>query len=951
MDIFNKVPLQFFASLVLIYSALNIWSGTEGWSYHYSDSMMNWESARDWCRQRFTDMVAIQNKEEINHLNSFLPKVSGYYWIGIRKINDNWTWVGTNKTLTKEAENWAEKEPNNGGNHEDCVEIYIKREKDEGKWNDESCYRKKTALCYTAACKVDSCVSGHGECVETINDHKCSCFDGFYGERCEHVVKCKPEDITPLDYASIDCSHPNGNFSYASQCKYSCEKGYKLKGSSTTTCTSTTKWSSKPPTCELVQCPELNKPQEGEMQCQNPMGNFRYQSTCEFMCDEGYTLRDSSSSTLFCEATGHWNDSQPTCEIVKCKPEDVTPPDHASVQCSYPNGNFSYDSQCEYSCKEGYKLKGSSTTTCTSTTEWSSKPPTCELVQCPELNKPQEGEMQCQNPMGNFRYQSTCEFKCKKGYTLRDSSSSTLFCKATGHWNDSQPTCEIVKCKPEDVTPPDHATVQCSYPNGNFSYDSQCKYSCKEGYKLKGSSMTRCTSTTEWSSKPPTCELVRCPELNKPQEGEMQCQNPMGNFSYQSTCEFKCEKGYTLRNSSSSTLFCEAIGHWNDSQPTCEIVKCEPEDVTPPDHATVQCSYPNGNFSYDSRCEYSCEEGYELKGSSTTTCTSTTEWSSKPPTCELVQCPELNKPQKGKMQCQNPMGNFRYQSTCEFMCEKGYTLRNSNSSTLFCGATGSWNDSQPTCEIVQCKPEDVSPPDHASVQCSYPNGNFSYDSQCKYSCEEGYELKGSSTTTCTSTTEWSSKAPTCELIHCPALNSPVNGELSCTSSSNYGSKCSFSCVEGFRLQGASEISCTKTAKWSQEPPRCEAVVCPQLPEPINGYMNCSSEEPTFGTFCIFICDEGQLLEEDSDKIMMCNSNGSWSGEVAVCQAHPDTSASLLEATEVTVGVAGAISASSLGLVLWILKKLRKKASNFDLNSTLDIEDPPQSYKNSIDSLI
>ncbi|XP_016148732.1 L-selectin-like isoform X3 [Sinocyclocheilus grahami] len=434
MGIFNKVPLQFFASLVLIYSVLNLWRGTEGWSYHYSTITMNWESARHWCRQHYTDMVAIQNKDEIDHLNSILPKVDGYYWIGIRKINGIWTWVGTNKMLTKEAENWADMEPNNGRNNEDCVEIYIKRVPDEGKWNDESCLKKKTALCYMASCKDDSCVSGQGKCVETINSHKCSCFGGFYGDRCEHVVKCKPEDVTP----------------------------------------------------------------------------------------------------------------------------------------------------------------------------------------------------------------------------------------------------------------PDHAIIQYSHPHEDFSYDSQCEYFCEEGYELIGSRTTRCTSTTEWSSKPPTCEL----------------------------------------------------------------------------------------------------------------------------------------------------------------------------------------------------------------------------------------------------------------IHCPALDSPVNGELSCTSSFNYGSKCSFSCVEGFRLQGASEISCTKTSKWSQEPPRCEAMVCPQLPEPINGHMNCSSEEPTFGTVCIFICHEGHQLEDPSNEIVMCNYNGSWSGELAVCQADP--SASLFE---VTLGVAGAISGSSLGLVLWILKRLRRKANKFDLISTSDTEDPPQIYKNSVDSLI
>uniref|UniRef100_A0A672P6S7 E-selectin n=1 Tax=Sinocyclocheilus grahami TaxID=75366 RepID=A0A672P6S7_SINGR len=733
--------------------------GTEGWSYNSSTYTMNWESARHWCRQHYTDMVAIQNKEEIYHLNSILPKVSGYYWIGIRKINGSWTWVGTNKTLTKEAENWADKEPNNGRNNEDCVEIYIKRGKDEGKWNDESCLKEKTALCYTASCKDNSCVSGQGECVETINSHKCSCFGGFYGERCENVVKCKPEDVTSPDRASVHCSHPYGNFSYDSQCEYSCEEGYELKGSSMTRCTSTTEWSNKPPTCELVQCQELISPQDGKMHCQHPIGRFSYQSACEFICEEGYMLQDSSSSTLFCGATGRWNHSQPTCESktglnllrIFFYYNSYTISLLLDVHCSHEN--FSYDSQCEYSCEEGYELKGSSTTRCTSTTEWSSKPPTCELVQCPELTEPQKGQMQCQHPIGIFSYQSTCEFMCEEGYTLRDSSSSTLFCGATGRWNDSQPTCEIIKCTPEDVTSPDHASVHCSHPYGNFSYDSQCEYSCEEGYELKGSSTTRCTSTTEWSSEPPTCELVQCQELISPQDGKMHCQHPIGRFSYQSACEFICEEGYMLQASSSSTLFCGATGRWNHSQPTCEIIKCKPKDVTSPDHASVHCSHEN--FSYDSQCEYSCEEGYELKGSSTTRCTSTTEWSSKPPTCELVQCPELIKPQKGQMQCLPSMDIFSYQSTCEFMC---------------------------------------------------------------------YELKGSSTTRCTSTTEWSSK-----------------------------------------------------------PPTCEPVLCPQLSEPINGHMNCSSEEPTFGTFCIFSCYEGHQLEDHSNEIVMCNYNGSWSGEVAVCQ--------------------------------------------------------------------
>lgn len=129
-----------------------MWTSVECWSYFYSDDTMSWSDARTWCKVNYTDMVAIQNQEEITHLNNWLPRKKTYYWIGIRKVNDVWTWVGTNKTLTEEATNWAKGEPNNGkrlGSNEDCVEMYIQREQQTGKWNDERCGKKKTALCYT----------------------------------------------------------------------------------------------------------------------------------------------------------------------------------------------------------------------------------------------------------------------------------------------------------------------------------------------------------------------------------------------------------------------------------------------------------------------------------------------------------------------------------------------------------------------------------------------------------------------------------------------------------------------------------------------------------------------------------------------------------------------------------------------------------------------------------
>ncbi|XP_036420117.1 L-selectin-like, partial [Colossoma macropomum] len=403
MDFDKTGNLRFLISCIL-FIMLPQWTPVTGWSYHHSNGTMDWNTARQWCRDRFTDMVAIQNHGEINHLNSILPRVSGYYWISIRKINNSWTWVGTNKTAN--FENWAENEPNNNMKDEDCVEIYIKRGKDDGKWNDESCTKQKTALCYTASCKKDSC-SYHGECVETINNHTCECFEGFHGKECEHVVKCKAEEISAPDHGSVHCVPPNGNFSYESRCEYSCDEGYQAVGPQTTRCAASAAWSTKPPTCELISCPQMNRPF-----IKRSSDNSTVNSTCYFSCDAGYGLQEVASTN--CTNTGEWNTAIPNCtasckkdscsyhgecvetinnhtcecfqgfygkeceHVVKCKAEEISAPDHGSVHCVPPNGNFSYESRCEYSCDEGYQAVGPQTTRCEASAAWSTKPPTCE---------------------------------------------------------------------------------------------------------------------------------------------------------------------------------------------------------------------------------------------------------------------------------------------------------------------------------------------------------------------------------------------------------------------------------------------------------------------------------------------------------------------------------------------------------------------------------------------
>ncbi|XP_028936819.1 L-selectin isoform X1 [Ornithorhynchus anatinus] len=337
------------------------WHGVDCWTYHYSAKTLPWENARRFCRKYYTDLVAIQNKGEIAYLEKTIPHSKSYYWIGIRKIGGAWTWVGTNKSLSKEAENWGDGEPNNKKTKEDCVEIYINRTTDSGKWNDDSCQKPKRALCYTASCRALTC-SGHGECVEVINNYTCNCNPGFFGPQCQYVVQCEPPLVPML--GAMNCSHPLGNFSFRSECAFSCLAGTVLTGSEVTTCGATGNWSTPTPTCEgmpattLVpqetalyltssatyspqprgstasllggttnvtndfildlangmHCDEVRAPERGSVNCLHALGNFSIHTKCTFNCSDPSTL--VGASVIFCGELGRWTAPAPTCEAL-----------------------------------------------------------------------------------------------------------------------------------------------------------------------------------------------------------------------------------------------------------------------------------------------------------------------------------------------------------------------------------------------------------------------------------------------------------------------------------------------------------------------------------------------------------------------------------------------------------------------------------------------------------
>ncbi|KAG5275812.1 hypothetical protein AALO_G00124840 [Alosa alosa] len=535
--------------------------GVQAWTYNYTtDPPLNWESARRYCKEHFTDIVAIQNKAEIAYLNEALPRNQGYYWIGIRKVQEKWTWVGTNKVLTPEAENWATGEPNDLGDGQDCVEIYIKREIDMAQWNDENCGKKKGAICYTASCSEESC-SQFGECVETIGDFKCRCYLGFEGPRCERAVVCGP--VQPPEQGSVGCLHAFGENSYNSSCQVRCNAGFQLQGAAQLLCLATRQWDQQTPSCQAVKCPAVSDaPSGGGLNCSHPIAPYSFNSTCEFRCDEGFLLQGAKRTE--CDATGQWTHPAPTCKVVTCDPLLV--PSGVDFTCENPLGASSYNSTCNFSCKVGHTLMGPFSLTCLASGTWSAAAPVCKVVRCGQLNAPLNGKLRCQDPLENFSYNSTCWSECDEGFLLQGAKRTE--CDVTGQWTQPAPTCKVVRC--EQLKAPSNGKLKCQDPLEKSSYNSTCWSECDSGFILKGNNSTFCSIRGQWSHALPICQAVECPAVSDAPSGEgMNCSHPIAPYSFNSTCEFRCDEAFLLQGAKRTE--CDATGQWTHPAPTCKV--------------------------------------------------------------------------------------------------------------------------------------------------------------------------------------------------------------------------------------------------------------------------------------------------------------------------------------------------------------------------------------------
>lgn len=151
-----------------------------------------------------------------------------------------------------------------------------------------------------------------------------------------------------------------------------------------------------------------------------------------------------------------------------------------------------------------------------------------------------------------------------------------------------------------------------------------------------------------------------------------------------------------------------------------------------------------------------------------------------------------------------------------------------------------------------------------------------------FACPLGFRLEGASNLTCLATGQWSSELPHCQEVRCPSLDPAPSPTLAVMEHNNsVGGRAVFACPKSHRLEGRPGVECGDDGSWSGSTPTCIAIECPGPMPPPHGRL--VEDRKTFlsGEAAHFTCDDNYALVGEDTTI--CSDTGIWSGPTPFCK--------------------------------------------------------------------
>lgn len=682
-----------------------------------------------------------------------------------------------------------------------------------------------------------------------------------------------------------DIQHGTRNhkgFERGKRVKYKCSPGFTMQGRGTLICRRSGQWDRKKPDCTCARTntksfrycqsacdPNRNKC-KGNRQCicdgdcgyscvpkgsrcgkpieiQNGKRQFSstaFLSTVKYQCNKPYSLLGSSMRT--CRGIREWDGITPQCKILCQEPGDT---EHATKQIYRNRGedNITVGARVEYTCFPGYKMEGVNLITCDKRGQWDHEKPNCILPSCDRPEIPANAELwQPKKIKASYRFGEKIMFRCKVGYFSRGIGIQT--CDLTG-WVRQSFSCSPKSCGNPGI--PTNGEIK-SYI---FTFKSRVYFDCKYGYKLVGDRYRQCQSNQRWSGRIPTCQEIDCGVLQTPVMATKVLET---GTKVDGVVRYACkEKGYEISGSEMRT--CLSTGVWSGFTTSCKIISCG-DPGTPVNGKQVNMK---NDYNYGGSVEFACNDNHTLAGSTKIKCEESKDWSAPVPRC-FAPCSEPGIPGNGS----RTGDNFLHSSSVSFTCDQGFDLQGEKSITC---TDGTWSNTRPRCKVVSC--EDPGTPLHGYKR--KVSGNYTYGGFIRFKCKTNYTLKGRSKLTCQANKKWTYDKPTC-LAPCPDPGQLLNGRI-IGDSFTHGSVLRFECLGDYVLEGATTMRCNEEA-WSTAMPAC-AAPCPASDQLLHGRI--IGDNFQHGSVVRFECLDDHLLQ--GSPVRKCD-DGEWSTTMPTCAA-------------------------------------------------------------------
>uniref|UniRef100_A0A803Y2M3 Sushi domain-containing protein n=1 Tax=Meleagris gallopavo TaxID=9103 RepID=A0A803Y2M3_MELGA len=289
--------------------------------------------------------------------------------------------------------------------------------------------------------------------------------------------------------------------------------------------------------------------------------------------------------TSICQADFSWSPPLPACKKGKCSPPNIANGLHSSQSTN----KFLPGAVVHYSCKDGFKLVGNVSISCSDVGRWSRPLPRC-----------QGGWRQ---PCGHC-----CSVPARCGPALTTISIHRARCQPGGSWDPPVLSCERVQpCPmPPKISNGDHD----GHGRAEFTMGMHVTYTCNLGYYLAGNvERVFCKATGKWSQSPCLHTVISlCGQHG------MTHLFPHGTVVY-----YSCKDGFELVGNVS--ISCLDVGRWSRPLPRCQAIGCQSPTVHNGKVQALKNTYEAGET-----LRFDCDAGYAAEGSHRARCQPGGSW-------------------------------------------------------------------------------------------------------------------------------------------------------------------------------------------------------------------------------------------------------------------------------------------------------------------------------------